>query len=110
MGDMNDLKEWARAICYGIQDYMDNMNDLKEWARAICYGIQDYMENMSEEEIQQHMDDKREFLAMFGIDAEKIKAGFEEWMGMSFEDVKQRIEDAQVDHDGLHDDQKDDKN
>jgi len=72
-----------------------DMRDLKKWAMEICAGIKDYMENMSEEEMQQHMDEKREFLAMFGIDAEKIKAGFEEWMGMSFEDVKQRIEDAQ---------------
>merc|ERR1712227_79526 len=50
-----------------------DMNDLKEWARAICYGIQDYMENMSEEEIQQQMDEKREFLAMFGMTPRKSR-------------------------------------
>merc|ERR1712000_590044 len=47
--------------------------DLYMWAMEICAGIQEYKDNMSEEEIEEHMQEKKEFLAMFGIDAEKVK-------------------------------------
>merc|ERR1712106_579964 len=73
--------------------------DLKMWAMEICAGIQEYMENMSEEEIEEQMQEKKEFLAMFGIDAEKVKEGFETWMGMSFEMLKERIENPVFDGD-----------
>merc|ERR1712168_438836 len=73
--------------------------DLKMWAMEICAGIQEYMDNMSEEEIEEHMQEKKEFLAMFGIDAEKVKEGFEKWMGMSFEMLKERIENPDFDDD-----------
>jgi len=66
--------------------------DLKMWAKEICDGVVEHMGNMSEEESEQKMAEMKEYLAMFGIDAEKIKEGFETWMGMSFEMLQERIE------------------
>merc|ERR1711951_98414 len=107
-----DCEEW---IQYWEETYLDghsfediavwyreghiDMSDLKMWAMEICAGIKDYMENISEEEMEQHMQEKREFLAMFGIEPEKVKEGFEQWMGMSFEMLKERIENPVFDGD-----------
>jgi len=50
------------------------------------------MENMSDEEWTVFYENLNTFLARFGIDRNQIKTGFEEWMGMSFDELKQEIE------------------
>lgn len=70
--------------------------ELMEWAKAICDGITEYKENMTEEEMEAMYQEKLAFLAMFGIEPEKVKAGLEEWMGMSIEELMTRIAEAEL--------------
>jgi len=70
--------------------------ELMEWAKAICDGITEYKENLTEEEMEEMYQEKLAFLAMFGIEPEKVKAGLEEWMGMSVEELMTRIAEAEL--------------
>jgi len=104
-----DCEEWK---AYFEETYMDGhkMEDvmmwikeghitkyeLMEWAKAICDGIAEYKENMTEEEMEAMYNEKLAFLAMFGIEPEKVKAGLEEWMGMSIEELMARITEAEI--------------
>merc|ERR1712241_1468777 len=104
-----DCEEWK---AYFEETYMDGhkMEDvmmwikeghitkyeLMEWAKAICDGIAEYKENMTEEEMEAMYNEKLAFLAMFGIEPEKVKAGLEEWMGMSIEELMARITEAEM--------------
>jgi len=53
------------------------------------------MENMTEDEWVECYNKMTTFLAGFGIDPKQIKDGFESWMGMTFEELKQEVEDIE---------------
>jgi len=86
---MEDVMMW-------IKEGHISKYELMEWAKAICDGIAEYKENMTEEEMEAMYNEKLAFLAMFGIEPEKVKAGLEEWMGMSLEDLMARIAEAEI--------------
>merc|ERR1711953_265347 len=85
---MEDVMMW-------IKEGHISKYELMEWAKAICDGITEYKENMTEEEMEAMYNEKLAFLAMFGIEPEKVKAGLEQWMGMSIEELMARISDPE---------------